>query len=362
MRAGRSLVEATLVMAVVVTPLLLVPSRTAASWAVTTTAAQDPRAAEAALSLDRPARRVIQHGLRNEGFDPGAPDGLFGPRTRGAIRRWQEVRGEPATGYLDAVQAGLLRTAGAPRQSSPVEAAPPTVLTGESSTASAQTVTAAPQQSETETSASLGPPNAEPATGADRMANCDEWNTPEYFATATAEDVTACLAAGADIAARDGGGTTPLHWAALRTEAPAVIQTLLGAGANLTARNGNGFTPAHLAAQQNSNPAVLQLLVAAEADLGANLNSRPVQNTSPAQARGSAPLPPAILLDSYLLRAEQSVRDNDQRGALEAMEQLVALYEEHELVVVAEYHYRYARVWNAVGAWDQPFQGARHKN
>ena len=38
-----------------------------------------------ALGLDRPTRRLIQQELRNEGFNPGAPDGLFGPRTRAAF-------------------------------------------------------------------------------------------------------------------------------------------------------------------------------------------------------------------------------------------------------------------------------------
>ena len=49
-------------------------------------------------------RRLIQQELRNEGFNPGAPDGLFGPRTRAAVRRWQEAQGRPPTGYLDSVQ------------------------------------------------------------------------------------------------------------------------------------------------------------------------------------------------------------------------------------------------------------------
>ena len=34
-------------------------------------AAQSVAEAETALELDRPARRLIQQGLRNEGFDPG---------------------------------------------------------------------------------------------------------------------------------------------------------------------------------------------------------------------------------------------------------------------------------------------------
>ena len=61
-------------------------------------AAQDPAAVEESLDLDRPARRLIQQGLRNEGFDPGTPDGLFGPRTRAAIRRWHEARAAPSSG------------------------------------------------------------------------------------------------------------------------------------------------------------------------------------------------------------------------------------------------------------------------
>ena len=82
------------------------------SWAGTpafrtpvATAAQDPLTVEGSLSLDRPTRRLIQQGLRNQGFDPGPPDGLFGPRTRAAIRGWQEARRARPTGYLDATDA-----------------------------------------------------------------------------------------------------------------------------------------------------------------------------------------------------------------------------------------------------------------
>ena len=41
--------------------------------------------------------------------------------------------------------------------------------------------------------------------------NCEEWNTKEFFEAATVEDVTACLDAGADPAATDDAGITPLH-------------------------------------------------------------------------------------------------------------------------------------------------------
>ena len=76
--------------------------------------AQDPSAVEAALGFDRPTRRLIQQGLRNEGFDPGVPDGLFGPRTRAAIRAWQAAGEQAETGYLDGVQAAALRAAASP--------------------------------------------------------------------------------------------------------------------------------------------------------------------------------------------------------------------------------------------------------
>ena len=90
--------------------------------------AQDPAVGEAALGLDRPARRLIQQGLRQEGFDPGAPDGLFGPRTRAAIRAWQASRGAPPTGYLTGSEAELLRavtTSGTPTSVNGGAAAPP---------------------------------------------------------------------------------------------------------------------------------------------------------------------------------------------------------------------------------------------
>ena len=61
----------------------------------------DAPAAEATLRLDRTARRQIQQRLQAAGFDAGAADGLFGPRTRAAIRQWQESRAAPATGYLN---------------------------------------------------------------------------------------------------------------------------------------------------------------------------------------------------------------------------------------------------------------------
>ena len=64
---------------------------------------------EEGLGLDRAARRQVQEGLQAAGFDPGGADGMFGPRTRSAIRSWQTSRGARATGYLDGASVAALR-------------------------------------------------------------------------------------------------------------------------------------------------------------------------------------------------------------------------------------------------------------
>ena len=72
-------------------------------------AVSSPEAGQARLGLDRSARRVIQRGLRADGFDPGSVDGLFGPATRASLRAWQSSRGQAATGYLNGQQVAELR-------------------------------------------------------------------------------------------------------------------------------------------------------------------------------------------------------------------------------------------------------------
>ena len=67
---------------------------------------------EEGLGLDRAARQEVQRGLRSAGFDPGGADGMFGPRTRAAIRGWQSSRGSRPTGYLDGSSVAALRSSG----------------------------------------------------------------------------------------------------------------------------------------------------------------------------------------------------------------------------------------------------------
>jgi len=62
--------------------------------------------AEATMS---PAdRRQVQTALHRLGYDPGPVDGLFGPTTRAAIRRFQQAIGAEATGVITADEANRL--------------------------------------------------------------------------------------------------------------------------------------------------------------------------------------------------------------------------------------------------------------
>ena len=214
--------------------LVLMPPLSPAVPPTAIAAAQDPAVVEAALDLDRSTRRLIQQGLRNEGFDPGTPDGLFGTRTRAAIRRWQEARGVPPTGHLSATEAELLRGA----------------------------------------------------------------------------DTVVPNSAAPDLTARD-----PAQLPARNNPSSAGVEA--------------PRTPEDTRTEPQPDRALLRAA------------------TAPAQ------LPPDILLDSHLLRAEQSMRENDRAGARAAMAQIDALQADHELPTPADYHYRYARIWSAVANWER---------
>lgn len=75
-------------------------------------------AGAAPLELDRETRRRVQSALAAQGYDPGQPDGKFGPRTRGAIQAWQQANGYEATGELTGEQAERLLAAAGPPDAS----------------------------------------------------------------------------------------------------------------------------------------------------------------------------------------------------------------------------------------------------
>ena len=61
---------------------------------------EDPSTAEGRLELTRQDRMKVQRELTERGFAVGPIDGIFGRRTRAAIRDWQRTTGLEVTGYV----------------------------------------------------------------------------------------------------------------------------------------------------------------------------------------------------------------------------------------------------------------------
>ena len=53
-------------------------------------------------------RQQVQEALHRAGYDPGPADGVFGPLTRAAIRRFQKTIGTDPTGIITADEASRL--------------------------------------------------------------------------------------------------------------------------------------------------------------------------------------------------------------------------------------------------------------
>jgi hypothetical protein len=66
------------------------------------------RRSESRVALRHEEIKKVQESLNDKGFDAGPADGSLGPRTRAAIRQFQESEKLPVTGRLDAETAGKL--------------------------------------------------------------------------------------------------------------------------------------------------------------------------------------------------------------------------------------------------------------
>ena len=72
----------------------------------------DHAAEGAGLGLTAEGKVLVQTGLAAMNYEVGPADGIFGKKTRSAIRAWQEAQGSAGTGYLTKEQAEALRQAG----------------------------------------------------------------------------------------------------------------------------------------------------------------------------------------------------------------------------------------------------------
>ena len=112
-------------------------------------------------------------------------------------------------------------------------------------------------------------PPANPAVATTpTQPTCDSWAEWNFFESASAELVRACLQAGADVSAVVEDGHTILHRATIWADGK-VTALLLEAGADVDARDDDGVTPLRLAAENNNLAAVATLLEA-----GSDVNAR----------------------------------------------------------------------------------------
>ena len=159
--------------------------------------------------------------------------------------------------------------------------------------------------------------------------DCGYWNTSGFARVATAQATAACLAAGADVNARDRNGNTPLLFAteilgggadeSPASKDPAVVTLLLEAGAEVNAHNDVRSTPLHNAAWGRrvevatnradlvENPPIVAALLAAGADVEARDNG------------GSTPLHHAAAIEgletvAMLLEAGADIHARDNAG------------------------------------------------
>ena len=154
-------------------------------------------------------------------------------------------------------------------------------------------------------SQALGTPIAQPTRI--RSGRCGRLCDVDFWRTAGVADVQDELDRGADIAARDGDGSSPLHGAAEFNTEPAVIALLLDRGADIEARDGDGLTPLHGAAGFNTEPGVIALLL----DRGADIAARDDVGSSPLHGAAEANTEPAVIALLLDRGADIEARDGD---------------------------------------------------
>ena len=67
-----------------------------------------PADIEAALAMSKSDKVLLQQSLTALGFNTAGFDGIWGPKTRNAISRWQISRGQEATGFVDGEQTKVI--------------------------------------------------------------------------------------------------------------------------------------------------------------------------------------------------------------------------------------------------------------
>ena len=145
-----------------------------------------------------------------------------------------------------------------------------------------------------------------------QIPGCKGWNTRKFYEGATifagSGKTKDCLAAGANVMARDPRGRTPLHYAAVKGRYRS-SRVLIKAGADLEARDHQGRTPLHFAPQSIYGTGK-QIKVLLEA--GADVSARDHQGWTPLHAASESYELKKV--SKLLLKAGADLEARDHQG------------------------------------------------